>query len=92
MRVRWSAPALGDLQNISSYIETATSLRAANRITLAIYDAVEGLKTLENRGRPGRCSDTRELVISKLPYIIVYRVLPDMVEVIRVLHGAQKWP
>jgi toxin ParE1/3/4 len=92
MRAHWSAPALGDLQNISSYIETATSLRAANRITLAIYDAVQSLKRLPNRGRPRRRSDTRELAISKLPYTIVYRVLPDMVEVVRILHGAQKWP
>ena len=36
--------------------------------------------------------DTRDLVFSPLPYIAVYRVKGDVVEVARVLHGAQRWP
>ena len=43
-------------------------------------------------GRPGRVADTRELVISGLPYILPYRVASDRVEIIRVLHSARSWP
>jgi toxin ParE1/3/4 len=45
-------------------------------------------------GRPGRVERTRELVISGTPFIVVYRFKPSTkrIEIIRLLHGAQKWP
>jgi toxin ParE1/3/4 len=43
-------------------------------------------------GRPGRVEDTRELVVSGTPYIVVYTVLDDLVVIIAVQHDAQKWP
>jgi toxin ParE1/3/4 len=35
---------------------------------------------------------TRELVISGLPYLVVYRIRGDVIEITRILHGAQRWP
>jgi plasmid stabilization system protein ParE len=43
-------------------------------------------------GRPGRIEGTRELVISRTPYIAAYRIGGDTVRILRVLHGAQQWP
>lgn len=43
-------------------------------------------------GRKGRLEETRELVIVDTPYIVVYRVKDDKVEILRVLHSAQKFP
>ena len=43
-------------------------------------------------GRPGHIPGTRELVISKLPYIVVYRISGDTVEILRVFHAAMNWP
>jgi len=37
---------------------------------------------------PGR----RELVFSPLPYIVVYQVTENTVEISRIFHGAQDWP
>jgi plasmid stabilization system protein ParE len=34
----------------------------------------------------------RELVFSPLPYIGVYRVTEQAVEISRIFHGAQDWP
>jgi hypothetical protein len=31
-------------------------------------------------------------VLVPLPFIIVYRELHDAVELIRMIHGAQRWP
>jgi toxin ParE1/3/4 len=44
-------------------------------------------------GRPGRKQGTRELVISRTPFIAVYRVKPKArrIELMRVLHGSQQW-
>jgi plasmid stabilization system protein ParE len=43
-------------------------------------------------GRPRRVAGTRELALAPLPFIVVYRVKEDRVEIARILHGAQRWP
>lgn len=43
-------------------------------------------------GRIGRLKGTRELVISRTPFIVVYRLQTHRIEVIRLLHSSQKWP
>jgi toxin ParE1/3/4 len=43
-------------------------------------------------GRPGRRAGTRELVISRTPFVAVYRVSGQRIEVLRLLHGSQQWP
>ena len=43
-------------------------------------------------GRKGRVEGTRELVIAGTPYIVPYRVRDDVVQIITVLHNAQRWP
>ena len=35
---------------------------------------------------------TRELVVPRTAYIVPYRVREDVVEILRVLHGARRWP
>ena len=57
-----------------------------------LYGGIEALATFPNRGRPGRVEGTRELVFTGLPFVAVYRVTDDVLEVIRILHGAQRWP
>ncbi|EJL58097.1 addiction module toxin, RelE/StbE family [Rhizobium sp. CF122] len=52
---------------------------------------VERLRDFPGSGRTGRMSETREVVVSGMPYIVAYLVSDD-VELIRVLHGAQQWP
>jgi plasmid stabilization system protein ParE len=48
---------------------------------------------MELRGRVGsRMNGRRELVFSSLPYIVVYQVTEQAVEISRVFHGAQDWP
>jgi toxin ParE1/3/4 len=44
-------------------------------------------------GRPGRIGGTRQLVISR-SFIVIYRVHQNIeqVEILRLVHGAQKWP
>jgi plasmid stabilization system protein ParE len=43
-------------------------------------------------GRAVRIEGTRELVISRTPYIAAYRIIGATVRILRVLHGAQQWP
>jgi toxin ParE1/3/4 len=92
MRIRWTLPAAGDLTQICDYIEKHGNGAAARRVALSIYDGVGLLAKFPRQGRPGRSPSTRELVLTGLPYLIVYRLGEDIVEILRILHGAQQWP
>jgi len=91
MKVRWSPEAGDDLVRIAEYIR-AQNPEAALRVARRVYRAVAALRRDPRRGREGRVEGTRELVLAPLPYLVVYRVLKDAVEIARVLHGAQRWP
>ena len=43
-------------------------------------------------GRNGRIPGSRELVFSGLPYVVVYHLQGEVVELLRIYHGAQDWP
>jgi addiction module RelE/StbE family toxin len=92
MRLAWSPHAVADLKAISEYIEQDRSLQTANRITRTVYDAIQSLRSTPHRGRRGRIEGTRELVVSGLPYIVVYRVFDDLLLILNIVHGAQRWP
>jgi addiction module RelE/StbE family toxin len=91
MILEWSVFALADREAIFDYIE-ADSPRAAVAVDDRIETHVEGLARFPEMGRRGRVEGTRELVISRTPYIAAYRIAGDTVRVLRVLHGAQQWP
>jgi addiction module RelE/StbE family toxin len=91
MRVRWTAPASDDLYAITRYIR-GDNPSAAREVAKTLYDACEGLVQAPHRGRKGRIEGTRELVFPKLPYIAVYRVIEDVVEILHFYHAAQNWP
>jgi addiction module RelE/StbE family toxin len=43
-------------------------------------------------GRLGRVSGTRELVIPETKYIVAYRIVDEVIHILAILHGAQRWP
>jgi toxin ParE1/3/4 len=92
MRIRWTEPAAHDLTHICDYIEEHDGSATARRVALTIYQGVGSLTQFPYRGRPGRKADTRELVFPGLPFLAVYRIRAEVVEINRILHGAQKWP
>jgi plasmid stabilization system protein ParE len=91
MKLVWTRPAVDDLAGVRRYIETDDP-RAAARVVLRIASAVELLAGAPALGRPGRVARTRELVLVDVPYIVPYRVVAGVVEVLRVLHTSRRWP
>ncbi len=91
MEIRWSPEAAADLIVIVQYIRKQNQ-SAAERVAHAIFDASDSLTKFSQRGRFGRVEGTRELVLAPLPFIVVYRVKAEFVEIVRVLHGSQRWP
>ena len=91
MRVRWTPAAADDLEAIWEYL--ARNLPAFAQSTIQeIYQAILALRTNPNRGRAGREAGTRELVLPRLPYIVVYRVRGEDVEILNIYHGTQHRP
>ncbi len=91
MRVRWLSRALRNLDDEAGYI-ARDDPDAAVQIVERIATSVERLATHPASGRTGRVPGTRELTVTGTPYIVPYRVRSGTVEILRVFHGARKWP
>jgi toxin ParE1/3/4 len=91
MLTRWLSTALRNLDHQANYIAKNDPI-AVRTAVQRIQAAVDQLAEYPNMGRIGRVSLTRDLIVGGTPWIIVYRVRADVVEIIRVLHGAQSWP
>ena len=89
MQVRWTTPAAKDLQRITRRIRRDNPT-AARQVAKTLYDGAMSLEAMPHRGRGGRIAGTRELVFA--PYVIVYRVEAEIVEILRIYHNAQDWP
>jgi len=91
VEVRWLRAALANLDAEAEYVARG-NVTAALRLVERIYEAVEQLKQYPSLGRVGRVPGTRELVVPHTPYLVPYRVREDVIEILRVLHGARRWP
>lgn len=91
MRLEWSMFAQADRDAIFDYIG-AGSPEAAITVDDRIRGRVETLMQFPESGRPGRIEGTRELAISRTPYIVAYRIAGNTVRILRVLHGSRRWP
>lgn len=92
MLVEWTVAASGDLDSIYAFV-AEDDVDAASRQIFKVIEIAESLLP-ENPGlgRPGRAPFTRELIIPRTPYLVVYRVSGGILQILRVLHSARKWP
>ena len=91
MRIRWTPAAAADLQHISDYLKDHHP-RYRRPTMRKLYESIRSLKTLPHSGRPGREEGTREILFPPLPYVAVYRVKEQSIEVVRIYHAAQDRP
>jgi len=91
MRLRWTTPAAQDLYRIVQRIQKDNP-RAASEVAEVLYEGCSRLKQFPRFGREGRIQGTRELIFAGLPYIVVYQIKDQNLDVVRIYHGAQDWP
>jgi addiction module RelE/StbE family toxin len=91
MRVKWQRLALKKLNDEAEYLAKEAP-QAAREFARALLTGIETLRKRPQLGRPGRVPGTRELALSRFPYLAVYRVREDALEILRVFHASRKWP
>ncbi|WP_404404991.1 type II toxin-antitoxin system RelE/ParE family toxin [Pelagibacterium halotolerans] len=89
-RLIWSQEAEDDLEALTDYI-ALDDVMAAIRVRDELETQIARLQDYPFSGREGRLNGTRELIVVRTPFVVIYKV-DDVVEVLRVLHGAQRWP
>jgi len=93
VRLKWTRAASRDLESVEQYkYISRNNPNAAIDTVLEIIRRVEMLPEHPGMGRPGRVEGTRELVLGILPYVVPYVHQGDALIVLRVLHGAMRWP
>ena len=91
MRIRWKDAALADLQEMAEYI-AAENPAAARRVLAELRNQARALADHPYLGRAGRVAGTRELVVTKYPYVIAYEVTERAVSILAVVHTSRLWP
>lgn len=87
--VIWSPKSQDDIRQIAFWI-LKDNPKAA-------IDTVDRIETCANKlamsdtGRKGRTGETREKVVTGLPYVLVYDLDESALKVLRVIHGARNW-
>jgi toxin ParE1/3/4 len=90
MRIRWTLPAADDLESIRNYLQQHFP-HFGEPTVRTMYQRIRSLKAAPNRGRPGHRSGTRELLLAPLPYVVVYAVKAEAIEILHIYHGSQDW-
>ena len=92
MNVIWSPEAITDLAALRVFI-AENDPAAAQRIVAGILRHIEEvLPDNPEMGRAGRVPGTRELVVPRTPFIVPYRLRGNAIQILRVYHGARRWP
>ncbi|HEV2515378.1 MAG TPA: type II toxin-antitoxin system RelE/ParE family toxin [Devosia sp.] len=88
--INWRPEAQAALYHFISYIADHDPA-AARRMLSRILESVEPSRQHPNLGRIGRAPGTREIVAHP-NYIVIYRTLPGVIEVLDVVHARQEYP
>ena len=93
MKVALTDAAEADLAAMYAYYAERSG-PAADHVLGTILRAIDGLALFPLMGRPGEVPETRERIVTRYPYRIIYHVDEAglVVEVWRVVHGAKQWP
>ena len=89
-RLEWTSPAADELEAAQTYYHDLNP-RAARILAKRIIDAARLLREHPQVGRAGLMDGTREWVVSKTPYVLVYRQTADMIEILHVWNAARDW-
>jgi toxin ParE1/3/4 len=89
--IRWSDQALSNLEAIRDYIALENFDAGARQCQL-ILESIDLLSRFRMMAPETRHSGIRKLSVPGTPYLVFYRLLPDAVLLVRIIHGARRIP
>ncbi|UFP93590.1 type II toxin-antitoxin system RelE/ParE family toxin [Gloeobacter morelensis] len=89
MKVLWRRSAIEDLDAAREYLQSYNPT-SARRVIERIEEATHRLAVMPYLGKTGHVAGTRELVVPRTPYRLVYRILDEHLEIVSMLHGARE--
>ena len=93
MKILWTDQALDDLADIVAYYVAEVSPRTAESVERRIIEQIEALPPFPERIREStRIHGARELVVSRLPYVVFVKLTADAIVVLNVVHQARRFP
>ena len=87
--LEWSVRSSANIADIRDYIANDNP-QAAQNVLDEIRRAANRLRDFPLLGHMGRRAGTRELVITRYPYLIIYRLDAKKVRVLAVVHQSRK--
>lgn len=90
MIVQWLQEASNMRYEQLNYIAQENPI-AAIRLDEEIETQTESLALNPKIGREGRVAGTLELVIARTPFLAVYRIVSNRIQITNLLHQSQEW-
>ncbi len=95
MKIKWTVPAVDDLESIRDYIGKDSEIYATSFIEkiLKSVDILENFPEIGRKVPEANDPNIRELIFQN--YRIMYRIHHDAVQIIAVIRGSRdinKWP
>ena len=95
LSIEWTEATSADMDNISVYLLGENlDYAIVQEYVKRIFKAPEHLAIFPGAGKPGRMSGIREWRVKNTPYALVYRVLSDRIQILRIMHDSRlfsKW-
>ena len=90
-RLEWSARSELDILAIDQHIASENPT-AAQQVTDYLITHAELLTRFPQTGRIPRPGAPRELVFTRYPYNLIYRITSAKVRILRVIHQSRQFP
>ena len=90
-QLEWTERASEDVLAVYTYI-AQDNRKAAEAVVRHLISSAERVRYFPRLGRPGRRRGTRELVVTRYPYLLVYRVRARKISIVAVVHQRRRFP
>lgn len=91
-RLEFLASARRDLKRIAEYYLDTSGVAVTSEISHEIDRALTLISVNPEVGRKLEGAPYRQLVVSRYPFVILYRLTASSAKIIRVLHQSQRRP
>jgi len=92
MRVNWTKPFAANLESARVYVAAEDSISAVVVIK-RVMETLHILSRLSDAGRPHfHRPDARSIPVPDSPFVLVYDVNDDGINLLALYHQAMKWP